>query len=308
MKEVEVKCPATVANLVCGFDILGMALSEPYDIMKLRLIDEAKVIITNKDDYDLPTEPEKNVAGVVLLSMMEKLGGNIGFDVEIEKHIKPGSGLGSSAASAAGAAVAANLLLENRFSNDELIQFAMNGEKLASGVKHADNITPCILGGVTLIRSIHPLDIVPLNSPSLFVTVVHPQIEVKTSDARQILRKEVLLKDAIKQWGNIAGLVAGFEKGDTDLIGRSLEDVIIEPVRSILIPGFDEIKTRSKEAGALGGGISGSGPSIFMLSTEETTAKNVEAIMQEVFQRLGIDYITYFTSISKQGVETMNNQ
>lgn len=308
MKEVVVKCPATVANLVCGFDILGMALKEPYDIMKLKLIDEPKVVITNKDDYNLPTEAEKNVAGVVLLSIMEKLGGNVGFEVEIEKHIKPGSGLGSSAASAAGAAVAANLLLENRFTKDELVQFAMNGEKLASGVKHADNITPCITGGVTLIRSIHPLDIVPLNSPALFVTVVHPQIEVKTSDARQILRKEVLLKDAIKQWGNIAGLVAGFEKGDTDLIGRSLEDVIIEPVRSILIPGFDEIKTRSKDAGALGGGISGSGPSIFMLSTNEATAKAVEAIMQEVFQRLGIEYKTYVTAIAEKGVEEVNGQ
>jgi homoserine kinase len=308
MKEVEVKCPATVANLVCGFDILGMALQEPYDLMKLRLIDEPKVYITNKDEYDLPTEAEKNVAGVVLLAIMEKMDNKFGFEVEIEKHIKPGSGLGSSAASAAGAAVAANQLLGNIFSNDDLVQFAMFGEKLASGVKHADNITPCITGGVTLIRSIHPLDIVPLNSPPLFVTVVHPQIEVKTSDARQILRKEVLLKDAIKQWGNIAGLVAGFEKGDTDLIGRSLEDVIIEPVRSILIPGFDEIKTRSKEAGALGGGISGSGPSIFMLSTEETTAKNVEAIMQEVFHRLGIDYKTYVTSIAKNGVEVITGQ
>ncbi len=305
---VAVKCPATVANLVCGFDILGMALQEPYDLMKLRLIDEPKVYITNKDEYDLPTEPEKNVAGVVLLAIMEKMDNKFGFEVEIEKHIKPGSGLGSSAASAAGAAVAANQLLGNIFSNDELVQFAMFGEKLASGVKHADNITPCITGGVTLIRSIHPLDIVPLNSPPLFVTVVHPQIEVKTSDARQILRKEVLLKDAIRQWGNIAGLVAGFEKGDTDLIGRSLEDVIIEPVRSILIPGFDEIKTRSKEAGALGGGISGSGPSIFMLSTEETTAKNVEAIMQEVFQRLGIEYKTYVTSIAKSGVEVITGQ
>ncbi|MFT3844534.1 MAG: homoserine kinase [Lacibacter sp.] len=304
-QSVTVKCPATVANLVCGFDILGMALDEPYDIMKLKLIDEPKVIITNKDAYNLPTEPERNVAGVVLLSIMEKMEQKFGFEVEIEKHIKPGSGLGSSAASAAGAAVAANHLLGNIFSTDDLVQFAMNGEKLASGVKHADNITPCITGGVTLIRSIHPLDIVQLNSPSLFVTVVHPQIEVKTSDARQILRKEVLLKNAIKQWGNIAGLVAGFEKGDTALIGRSLEDVIIEPVRSILIPGFDEIKYKSKEAGALGGGISGSGPSIFMLSTDETIAKNVEQIMQDVFTKLGIDYRTYVTSINKKGVEVV---
>ena len=302
---ITVQCPATVANLVCGFDILGMALTEPYDIMKLKLIDEPKVIITNKDAYNLPTEAERNVAGVVLLSIMEKTDNQFGFEVEIEKHIKPGSGLGSSAASAAGAAVAANHLLGNIFSTDELVQFAMNGEKLASGVKHADNITPCILGGVTLIRSIHPLDIIQLNAPTLFVTVVHPQIEVKTSDARQILRKEVLLKDAIKQWGNIAGLVAGFEKGDTDLIGRSLEDVIIEPVRSMLIPGFDEIKTKSKEAGALGGGISGSGPSIFMLSKEEKTAKDVELIMKEIFTRLGIEFKTYVTTINKSGVEVI---
>jgi homoserine kinase len=290
---------------VCGFDILGMALKEPYDIMKLKLIDEPKVIITNKDNYDLPTEAEKNVAGVVLLEVMKHFNNKFGFEVEIEKHIKPGSGLGSSAASAAGAAVAANYLLGNCFSNEELVQFAMHGEKLASGVKHADNITPCILGGVTLIRSIHPLDIIQLNSPPLFVTVVHPQIEVKTSDARQILRKEVLLKDAIKQWGNIAGLVAGFEKGDTALIGRSLEDVIIEPVRSILIPGFDEIKNKSKEAGALGGGISGSGPSIFMLCKEETTAKAVETIMNNVFSKLGIEFKTYVTTIKQNGVEVI---
>jgi homoserine kinase len=306
MKKVTVKCPATVANLVCGFDILGMALKEPFDIMTLKLIDEPRILITNKDDYNLPTEPEKNVAGVVLLSIMEKMNKGIGFEVEIEKHIKPGSGLGSSAASAAGAAVAANFLLGSVFSNDELVQFAMNGEKLASGVKHADNITPCILGGVTLIRSIHPLDIVKLNTPDLFVTVVHPQIEVKTSDARQILRKEVLLKNAIKQWGNIAGLVAGFEKGDTDLIGRSLEDVIIEPVRSILIPGFDAIKSKSKEAGALGGGISGSGPSIFMLSKEAQTASSVETIMKETFLQLGIEFKTYITTIQKSGVELIS--
>ena len=237
------------------------------------------------------------------LSVMEKVGSTVGFEVTIEKHIKPGSGIGSSAASAAGAAVAANHLLGNIFSNDEVVQFAMNGEKLASGVKHADNIAPCILGGVTLIRSIHPLDIIHLASPDLFVTVVHPQIEVRTSDARQILRQQVLLKDAIKQWGNIAGLVTGFMKNDLDLIGRSLEDVIIEPIRSILIPGFDEVKAHCKEAGALGGGISGSGPSIFMLSKEEKTAKEVEAVMKEVYNRIGIDYNTYVTTINKKGVE-----
>ena len=306
MNKIKIKCPGTVANLVCGFDILGMALNEPNDIMEVSLLDEPKVIIHNRDDFNLPTEPEKNVAGVVFLSVMEKVGGNIGFEVTIEKHIKPGSGIGSSAASAAGAAVAANHLLGNIFSSDEVVQFAMNGEKLASGVKHADNIAPCILGGVTLIRSIHPLDIIPLASPDLFVTVVHPQIEVRTSDARQILKKQVLLKDAIKQWGNIAGLVTGFLKNDVELIGRSLEDVIIEPVRSILIPGFDEVKANCKEAGALGGGISGSGPSVFMISKDETTARAVEAEMKKVYDKIGIDYNTYVTTINKKGVEIIN--
>jgi homoserine kinase len=178
----------------------------------------------------------------------------------------------------------------------------MNGEKVASGVKHADNIAPCIFGGVTLIRSILPLDIVQLSAPHLYVTVVHPQIEVKTSDARQILRKEVQLKSAIKQWGNIAGLVAGFMKGDYALIGRSLEDVIIEPVRSILIPGFTEVKQRCTEAGALGGGISGSGPSIFMLNENKETAYAVETIMKDVYENLGIDYKTYVTTVNNQGV------
>jgi homoserine kinase len=280
-----------------------MTLNEPNDIMEVTLLDEPKVIIHNRDNYHLPTEPEKNVAGVVFLSIMKKICDTVGFEVTIEKHIKPGSGIGSSAASAAGAAVAANHLLGNIFSSDEMVQFAMHGEKLASGVKHADNIAPCILGGVTLIRSIYPLDIISLNSPDLFVTVIHPQIEIKTSDARQILRQEVLLKNAVKQWGNIAGLVAGFMKNDPELIGRSLEDVIIEPVRSILIPGFDEVKTNCKNAGALGGGISGSGPSIFMLSKEEKTAREVELEMKNVYNRIGIDYNTYVTIINKKGVE-----
>jgi homoserine kinase len=303
LKTITVKCPGTVANLVCGFDILGLALNEPYDIMQVKLIDEPKIIITNKDDFNLPTDPEKNVAGVVLLSILEKMNDKIGFEIESEKHIKPGSGIGSSAASAAGAAVAANHLLGNIFSNDEVVQFAMNGEKLASGVKHADNIAPCILGGVSLIRSIHPLDIISIPCPDLYVTVVHPQIEVRTSDARQILKKQVLLKDAIKQWGNIAGLVTGFLKNDYDLIGRSLEDVIIEPVRSILIPGFDEVKKKCKEAGALGGGISGSGPSIFMLSINEKIAKAAESVMKEVCEKIGVAYYTYVTTINKRGVE-----
>jgi homoserine kinase len=309
MKKVKVIAPATVANLVCGFDVLGMALNSPQDVMELTLSDEPGGIrIRHTDSYDLPVEPSQNVAGAALLALMQEYNQPVGFDLVVDKRIKPGSGLGSSAASSAGAVVAANHLLGNFFSNNDLTRFAMNGEKLASGVKHADNITPCIYGGVTLIRSIFPLDIVQLTAPPMYVTVVHPQIEVKTSDARQILRKEVQLKDAIKQWGNIAGLVAGFMKNDYGLISRSLEDVIIEPVRSILIPGFDEVKKRSKEAGALGGGISGSGPSIFMMSKEENTARQVEYVMTEVFVQLGIEFKTYVTTINYEGVQVVSSE
>ncbi|MBS1733734.1 MAG: homoserine kinase [Bacteroidetes bacterium] len=307
MESIKVRIPATVANMVCGFDILGMAVENPYDEIELRLTDKSGITIKHTDDYNLPTEAEKNVAGVSLIALLEEYSKPVGFEMTITKNIKPGSGLGSSAASAAGAVVAANLLLGNIFSKEDLVRFAMNGERLASGVKHADNITPCIFGSVTLIRSIFPLDIVPLSAPPMFVTIVHPQIEVKTSDARQILRKEIQLKDAIQQWGNIAGLVSGLLKNDYELIGRSLEDVLIEPVRSILIPGFDEVKKRSKEAGALGGGISGSGPSIFMLSKEAATAKAIEQVMSELYGKMGIEYKTYVTSISRNGVCVVNN-
>ena len=299
---IYISAPATIANLVCGFDILGLALESPADPMQLSLSGEPGIRIRHTDDYALPVVPEKNVAGAALMALMQEWGKPLGLDLVVHKQIKPGSGLGSSAASSAGAVVGANHLLGNPFSREDLVRFAMNGEKLASGVKHADNIAPCIYGGVTLVRAIHPLDIVPIEAPPLHVTVVHPQIEVRTSDARQILRKEVQLKNAIKQWGNIAGLVAGFMKGDYGLISRSLEDVIIEPVRSILIPGFDEVKKRCLEAGALGGGISGSGPSIFMLNEHRQTALAVENIMREVFTGLGIEFRTYVTSVNHHGV------
>src|SRR3954471_21406259 len=304
-KQVTVHAPGTVANMVCGFDVLGMCLKEPFDVMGVRLLEEKKVTIISKDGYQLPTDPSQNTAGAPLIEMLDEIENNIGFEVTIQKNIKPGSGIGSSAASAAGAVVGANYLLGNFFSKEDLVRFAMFGEKVASGVKHADNIAPCIYGCVTLIRSIFPLDIINIQPPDFYVTIVHPQIEVRTSDARQILRKEVQLKDAIKQWGNIAGLVAGLLQKDLSLIGRSLEDVIIEPVRSILIPGFDEVKTKCKKAGALGGGISGSGPSIFMLSADKATAENVETVMKEVFERMGISYHTYVTTISKTGVQVI---
>lgn len=307
MNEVRVLAPATVANVVCGFDILGFALSEPNDEMTVRKIAERTVRIINLDEYNLPTEPTRNVAGVALLSMLEAINADFGFEVKIKKGIKPGSGVGSSSASAAGAVVAANYLLGERFTKAELVEFAMDGEKVASGARHADNVAPCVYGGFTLVRSNNPLDIIPLDHPKLFVTVVHPQIEVKTSDAREILKQKIELKEAIAQWGNVAALVAGLQKGDYSLISRSLEDRIIEPIRSILIPKFDEIKAVSKSVGSLGGGISGSGPSIFMLSETLETAYKVEKSMREVYEKTEIDFNIYVSEINGAGVKIVEN-
>jgi len=303
MNEVRVLSPATVANVVCGYDCLGFALAEPNDEMTVRKIDEKRVRIINRDNFNLPTEPEKNVAGAALLSMLEKINADFGFEVEITKHIKPGSGIGSSAASAGGAVVAANKLLNDRFSVIELVDFALDGEKVASGERHADNVAPCILGGFTLVRSLNPIDIVALRFPPMFVTVIHPQIEIKTSEARKMLPREVPLKDAIRQWSNVGALVAALSKGNYALISRSLEDFLIEPVRKVLIPKFDEIKVQSKLAGALGGGISGSGPSIFMLSESEAAARKVENAMREIYEQTEIDFNIYVSKINAEGVK-----
>lgn len=302
MNEVTVFSPATVSNVVCAFDILGFAIAEPCDMFTLKKTSVKGVTIFNQDNFNLPTEPEKNVAGVALLALLKEVKEEIGFEIISNKIIKPGSGIGSSAASAAGIVVAANYLLDNRFSKVQLVEFAMCGEVVASGSRHADNIAPCIYGGVTLIRSLNPLDIISIPAPELFVTVIHPQIEVKTSEARQILKRHVPLKDAITQWANVAALITGFMKSDYDLISRSLEDVIVEPVRSILIPAFHELKTKSKEAGALGGGISGSGPSVFMLSKDLKTAKQVEIAMKDIYSKTGLEFLTHVTTISQQGV------
>ena len=302
MDEVRVLAPATVANVVCGFDCLGFAVAEPFDEMTVRKIVERQVRIINHDSYGLPTDPTKNVAGVALHAVLAATQADFGFEVEITKHIKPGSGIGSSAASATGVVVAANRLLGDRFSKPELVELAMAGEMLASGSRHADNLAPCIYGGFTLVRSTEPLDIVQLDFPPLYVTVIHPQIEIKTSEARAMLPKEVPLKDAIRNWSNLGALIAALANGDHDLISRSMEDNIVEPVRRSMIPKFDEVKAASLAAGALGGGISGSGPSMFMISGTAETAKAVESAMRSVYGSTSIDFNIYVSQIHLEGV------
>ena len=306
MNEVTVHAPATVSNVVCGFDCLGFALSEPLDEMTVRTIETPEVRIINRDDFGLPDNPGQNVAGVALVAMLEALDADFGFEVEITKHIKPGSGIGSSSASSCGAVVAANYLLGQRFTKPELLAFAMEGEMLASGARHADNAAPCIFGGFTLVRSLDPLDIVPLDFPELFATVIHPQIEIKTSEARKILPKRVPLADAVRNWSNLGALVAALAAGDYDLISRSLMDHIVEPARQSLIPKFEEVRSASLTAGALGGGISGSGPSMFMLSRTQRIAENVQEAMGQVYASTDIRFNLYVSGIQSAGVQVVS--
>ncbi|MEP2058596.1 MAG: homoserine kinase [Maribacter litoralis] len=304
--EIKVFCPATVANVSCGFDVLGVALDSVGDEMVVRKVSQKGIKITKLTGQDLPKETLNNVAGVAGNAFLLASDYDGGFEIEIDKKIKPGSGIGSSAASSAGAVWAMNHLLGNPYSKTELVKFAMEGERLASDVAHADNVAPALFGGFTLVRSYSPLDVIDIPAPSeLYVTIIHPQIEIKTSDSRKVLKTTISMETGIKQWGNVGGLIAGLFKKDYDLIGRSLEDHIVEPIRSILIPGFDEVKKVSLEAGALGSGISGSGPSIFAFSKGEETAVKVGEAMKTVYDKIGIDYEIHVSKINMEGVKLL---
>lgn len=306
MNEIKIFCPATIANISCGFDVLGVALDTIGDEMIVRKTQEKGIRITKLEGQQLPMEAHLNVAGVAGLALLAVSDYDGGFDIEIYKKIKAGSGIGSSAASSTGAVWAMNELLGKPFSTLELVRFAMEGERLASGVAHADNVAPALFGGFTLVRSYTPLDVIPIPSPTdLYATVIHPQIEVKTSDSRKILKTTISLEDGIKQWGNLGGLIAGLFTSDYNLIGRSLEDYIIEPIRSILIPGFDVIKSTSMSNGALGCGISGSGPSIFAFSKGEATAQKVGTEMKEVYRKIGIDFDVHISKINTSGIKQL---
>lgn len=305
MNSVKAFAPATVANVSCGFDIFGFAIQEPGDTVELYKRDEPGVVITEitGDEGRLPRQAEKNSVTVVMLALLKHLGiKDLGCEVVLRKNMPLGSGMGSSAASAVAGVVAMNELLGNPLSRKELLPFAMEGERIASGSAHADNVGPSLLGGFVVIRSYNPLDIFTIPVPDdLYCTLVHPDIEINTKDARFILRNEVSLKNTIAQMGNVAGLVAGLMKADYDLISRSMVDVIIEPVRSILIPEFKDVKQAAISNGALGCSISGAGPSMFALSQGIENARNAGKAMQERFASAGIESAVHVSGINQGG-------
>jgi len=306
LKSIRAIAPATVANVCCGFDILGFAVDSPGDEVILTLREDSKITITaiHGDNGRLPKEPGKNTASVAVQSLLNKLGSNQGVDIELFKYLPLGSGMGSSAASGVAALVAMNHLLGNPLTRSELVEHAMESERIACGSAHADNVAPCLLGGFVLVRDYHPLDIVKVPvAQELFCTLVHPHIELKTEDSRRVLKPTLPLKDAITQSGNIAGLMLGLMIPDFDLIGRSLRDVIAEPIRSAFIPGFSVLREKSKEAGALGFGISGSGPTVFAISVDNEIAKQVGEMIKVQFSRFQLDSDVYVSRINMEGAK-----
>ncbi len=306
MNEIKLFCPATIANLNCGFDIMGLCLDGIGDEMIIRKSAEKGIRITKIEGATLPFKTEENVAGVAALALLNSIECDFGFEIEINKILKLGSGIGSSSASAAGAVFGINELLGKPFTKQQLVHFAMKGEVVASGSEHADNVAPCLLGGFTLVRGYNPLDVIRIDSPDdLFAVVLHPHIEVKTSDSRAVLQPTVSLKNAITQTGNLGGLIAGLYTKDYELIGRSLQDVIIEPLRKHLIPNFDSVKSAALKNGALGSGISGAGPSIFALCKGNENAEKVALAMRESYQNTGIVFDMHVSKINPNGVKIL---
>jgi len=307
-REIRVFASATVSNIACGFDIMGFSINRPGDEVVIRISPEpgVRIVKITGDDGRLPKDPLKNTAGKPLISMIEKLGLKTGLEVDIHKKMPFGSGLGSSAASAVAATFALDRLLELNLPREELLLYAIEGEKIASGSVHADNVAPALYGGFTLIRGYNPPDVVEIDVPeNIYCTILHPDIEISTSESRSLLPREIPLKDAITQWGNTAGLIAGLLKSDYALISRSLQDVVAEPVRTHLIPGFKEIKKAALVNGALGCSISGSGPAIFALSASGGTASTVGEAMYQALLRTGLSGEIFVSQINREGPKVL---
>ncbi|MBO9699792.1 MAG: homoserine kinase [Sporocytophaga sp.] len=306
---IKVFAPATVANVACGFDVLGFAVENPGDevVLTKKSTPGVKITTITGDEGRLTKDADKNTVGVAVSRFLNHLQSDAGIEITLHKKMPLGSGLGSSAASAVAGVFAVNQLLGMPLNQQELLPFAMEGERIACGSAHADNVAPSLLGGFVLIRSYDPLDVIKIPTPAnLYSTIIHPQVEVQTKDAREILKKQIPLRDAVTQWGNVGGLIAGLMLSDYQLIGRSMKDVIVEPIRAILIPGFEDVKQAALSAGALGCGISGSGPSIFALSTSEEIAHKVGNEMQKVLNSINIGSEVYISKINNSGPQILD--
>ena len=301
-ESIKVAASGTVANVSCGFDCLGYSIEKPNDIVIIKASSKPKIKLSvkgNKSDK-IPLIPEKNTAGKAIISMLNSLAIKKGFNIIINKGIPPGSGIGSSAASAAAALFGVNQLLDKPLTNEDLIIHGMVGEQVASGSFHADNIAPALLGGIVLVNSYDPLEIHKLPVPdNLISTIALPDFSINTKEARGLLPKKVPLKSAVKQASNLAAFTISLYQNDYNLMGKAMTDFFAEPVRSELIPGFKSVYNVAMHAGAIGCGISGSGPSIFALSENKDLGKKIGDLMHKEFQKNGINSITYTSKINQ---------
>lgn len=305
MKEIKVFAPATVANVVCGFDVLGFAVNEPGDQVEMRLVSEpgVRLLQITGDNGKLPLNSAKNTVSASVQHYLSHLNRtDIGVEIKLHKKMPIGSGLGSSSASTVAGLFAINQLMGNLLTAKELVPFALKGEELACGYGHADNVAPALMGGFVLVRSYDPLDLIALPTPkNLYAAIVYSEVDVPTKDAREMIRAKVLLKDAVTQLGNVGGVISGLFLNDLDLVGRSMKDVLIEPTRSILIPDFYVLKQIAMNNGALGFGISGSGPSVFALTKDPETAKKITNAQQQHLTKLSIKSKAYVSPVNEEG-------
>ena len=307
MDTIKVFSPGSVTNLSCGYDILGFCLDKVGDTIIVKKTAEQGLRISSIDKYDLPLSIDENVAGIAAKAMINEVKISHGLDIKIEKGIKPGSGIGSSAASSAGTVFAINKIIGSPFSNRELIRFAMEGEKYVSGSYHADNVSPILLGGITLVRSVKDLDIIKLPNPKdLIATIIRPEIEIKTSDSRKVVKSKVTIDKMVRQSANLAAFISSLYTEDYDLMSNSIVDEIIEPDRALLIPEYYNIKQISLGAGAIACGISGSGPAIFSLSKSDKVANNILDKMSSHFDSVNINYNGFVSKINSEGVKVID--
>ena len=310
METIKVFAPATVANVVCGYDVLGFAVDHPGDEVVMRMTAKPGVRISSitGDDGRLSCDPAKNTVGVSVQEFLRAIEKpEIGVEIELHKKMPIGSGLGSSSASTVAGLFAVNQLMGNRLTLNDLLPFAMKGEEIACGTGHADNVAPALFGGFILIRSYEPLDVVQLPFPAnLHCAIVYPEVDVPTRDARQLIRSKVLLKDAVTQWGNIAGLVSGLFMSDTKLIGRSMQDIVVEPARAMLIPDFYKMREIAMNMGSVSFGISGSGPSVFSFANNELEALQIARSLQNHLTSIHVNSKSYTSSINSTGPKILD--
>ena len=308
MDKIKVFSPGSITNLSCGYDILGVCLNNRGDEITVTKTENKRIIIKSNDNYNISNDINKNVAGIAAQALLKKTSTEFGFEIEIKKGIKPGSGIGSSAASSAGTVFAINQLLDSPFSQLDLIKFSMEGEKFVSDSYHADNVAPIILGGITLVRSISEIDVIKLPTPkSLEVIIIRPNIEIKTSDSRKVLRKKIKIEEMVQQSANLGSFVSSLYSEDFNLMSRSIVDIIAEPNRRILIPEFDNIIKLSKINGAIAAGISGSGPSIFSLSKDTNISEKILKATTDHYNKLGISYDGFISKINSTGIKILES-